>query len=183
MAYDFSRLQQKTKETEEWLQAEYFTIRTGRATPAVLDGIKVDSYGVLVPLNQMANITVENARTLRILPFDIGQAKEIEKAIITGNSGLSVSADDKGVRVSFPELTSENREQLTKVVKDKLEQARISLRSERDDVWGDIQKKEKDGEMSEDEKFGYKEEMQKAITEANTSLEALADTKEEELKN
>ena len=183
MAYDFSKLKQKTKETEEWLQSEFFTIRTGRATPAVLDGVKVESYGVLVALNQVANVTVEDARTLRILPFDSSQSKGIEKAITAANLGLSVSADDKGVRVSFPELTRENREQLVKVVNNKLEQARISLRSERDDVWSDIQKKEKDGEISEDEKFTYKEDMQKLIDDANNSLDALAQKKEEELRN
>jgi len=183
MTYDFSKLQQKTKETEEWLKAEYFTIRSGRATPAVLDGVKVDSYGVLVSLNQVANITVEDARTLRILAFDPSQGKEIEKAISKGDTGLSISADDKGVRVSFPELTHENREQLKKVVKEKLEQARISLRSERDDVWSGIQKKEKDGDISEDEKFGYKEEMEKIIGDSNEVLDDLTERKEEELMN
>lgn len=182
MAYDFSQLEQKVKEIHEWLQGEYFSIRTGRAAPAVLDGVRVDSYGVLVPLNQVANIGVEDARTLRILPFDANQAKEIEKAIAGGDTGLSVSSDDKGVRVSFPELTSENRAQLIKVVREKLEQARISLRKERDEVWNMLQKQEKDGEISEDEKFTYKDEMQKKIDEANKTLEDLASHKEEELK-
>ena len=183
MAYNFSDLEQKADDTKEWLKTEYFSIRTGRATPAVLDGVKVESYGAMVALNQVANITIEDARTLRILPYDPAQGKEIEKGISSTNLGLSVSADDRGVRVFFPELTAENRQTLTKVVKDKLEQARISLRSERDDVWGDIQKKEKDGEMSEDEKFGYKEDMQKIIDAANNELESIADTKEAELSS
>lgn len=183
MAYDFTTLKQKIKETHEWLQSEYFTIRTGRATPAVLDGVKVEAYGILSPLNQVANIMIEDARTIRIAPYDSSQSKAIEKAIVDGNSGLSVSSDDKGVRVSFPELTRENREQLAKVVRDKLEQARITLRSERDEIWSDIQKKEKEGEISEDEKFGNKDDMQKIIDEANKSLEELSTTKEAELKN
>lgn len=181
MIYNFEKLQQKMEDTKEWLQAEYFGIRTGRATPAVLDGVKVESYGAMVSLNQVANVTVEDARTLRILPYDSSQSKEIEKGISNTSLGLSVSADDRGVRVSFPELTSENRTALKKVVKDKLEQARISLRSERDDVWGDIQKQENDGEMSEDEKFGYKEDMQKIIDTANNELEDIALRKESEL--
>ena len=183
MAYSFSKLQQKVLDTKEWLQTEYFSIRTGRATPAVLDSVKVESYGAMVQLNQVANVTIEDARTLRILPYDPMQGKEIEKGITATNLGLSVSADDRGVRVFFPELTSENRATLTKVVKEKLEQARVSLRSERDDVWGDIQKQEKDGEISEDEKFGYKEDMQKIVDTANTELESIADTKEAELAN
>lgn len=182
MAYDFSDLKQKVKDTEDWLQKEYFSIRTGRATPAVLDGVKVDSYGALVSLNQVANISIEDARTLRILPYDASQAKEIEKAVMTSNLGLSVSSDDQGVRVSFPELTTENRTTLIKVVKERLEKARISLRGERDDVWNDLQKLEKDGEIAEDEKFRAKDEMQKYIDEGNKKLDGIALHKEEELK-
>lgn len=181
MAYNFAQLQEKIKEIKTWLEHEYFSIRTGRATPSVLDGVRVESYGVLSPLNQVANITVEDARTLRILPYDAKMGKEIEKAITAGNLGLSVSTDQKGVRVFFPELTSENRTALIKVVRDKLEQARISLRAERDKVWGDIQKQEKDGGISEDDKFRYKDEMQKHIDEGNKALEDIAKRKEEEL--
>lgn len=181
MAYNFSKLEQKIKDTKEWLQQEYFGIRTGRATPAVLDGVKVESYGAQVGLNQVANVTVEDARTLRILPYDPSQNKEIEKAITGTNLGLSVSADDRGVRVFFPELTKENRAALTKVVKEKLEQARVSLRGERDDIWSDIQKQEKSGELSEDDKFSSKEEMQKIIDKANKELDDIAERKETEL--
>ena len=183
MAYDFKDLQEKVKGVEEWLQGEYFGIRTGRATPAVLDSIKIDSYGAMVPLNQAATITIEDARTLRVLPYDVSQAKEIEKAITNSSLGLSVTVDDKGARVMFPELTSENREALKKVVREKLEQARISLRTERDHVWSAMQKEEKDGDISEDEKFTYKEEMEKIIADATSSLEAVAEAKETELAN
>jgi ribosome recycling factor len=181
MAYNFSQLNKKIEDTKEWLQTEYFSIRTGRATPAVLDAVRVDSYGAQAPINQVANVMVEDARTLRITPYDPSQIKEVEKGIMGTNLGLSVSSDDKGVRVFFPELTSENRETLIKLVKEKLEQARVSIRGERDDVWGDIQKKEKDGDISEDEKFGYKEEMQKLIDKGNKDLEDLAEVKEKEL--
>lgn len=183
MTYDFKELKDKTKEVEQWLTQEYFGIRTGRATPAVLDGIKVDSYGSLTPINQVANVTVEDARTLRILPYDISQNKEIEKAITDSNLGLSVSSDDKGVRVFFPELTSENREALMRVVGEKLEKAKVSLRHERDEVWNDLQKRQKDGDITEDDKFRYKEDMQKIVDEATDQLEDAAKRKEEELKN
>lgn len=181
MAYNFGELQKKIEDTKEWLQNEYFGIRTGRATPSVLDGVKVESYGAQVGLNQVANVSIEDARTLRILPYDPSQSKEIEKGITATNLGLSVQSDDKGVRVFFPELTTENRAALTKVVKEKLEQARISLRGERDEVWNEIQKKEKDGEISEDEKFTYKDEMQKIVDDANKELDDIASTKEAEL--
>lgn len=181
MAYNFKQLEDKIKEIQTWLEHEYFTIRTGRATPSVLDGVRVESYGVLSPLNQVANVTVEDARTLRILPYDAKMGKEIEKAITACNLGLSISADQKGVRVFFPELTSENRMALIKVVRDKLEHARISLRTERDKVWSDIQKQEKDGTISEDDKFRYKDEMQKHVDEGNKMLDDIAKRKEQEL--
>lgn len=183
MAYDFSHLKQKIEDTDAWLKKEYQGIRTGRATPALLDGVRVDSYGTRVPLNQVGNVGVEDPRTLRITIWNKEQIKDVEKAITDANLGVGVSADEQGVRVTFPELTSERRDALIKLAKSKLEEARVSLRGERDEVWGDIQKKEKDGELSEDEKFRYKDEMQKLIDEANAKLEELADKKEAEIKS
>lgn len=183
MAYNFSELKTNIEGVNEWLKKEYLGIRTGRATPALLDGILVESYGSKLPISQVATVGVEDARTLRISPWDASQAKEIEKAIVDANLGISVSTDDRGSRVSFPELTAERRDVLVKLLKDKLEDARISLRSERDKVWGDIQKQQKDGEISEDEKFNYKEEMQKMIDEAGNKLEELATKKETEIQN
>lgn len=181
MAYDFSNLKQKIKDTEEWLIKEYQNVRTGRATPALLDGVQVDSYGAMVPINQVANIGVEDARTLRITPWDVSQVKEIEKAIVNKNLGVSVSSDEKGIRTSFPELTEESRNMLIKIVKEKLEDARISLRSERDEVWSGIQKLEKDKEIGEDDKFSYKDGMQKFIDEGIWKLERIAARKEKEI--
>ena len=183
MAYDFNGLEKKIEETEEWLKKEYFTVRTGRATPQVLDNVRVNAYESLMPLNQLATTSVEDARTLRIVPYDISQLKEIEKAITDMNLGLSIRVDEKGIRVSFPELTTENRAQLLKLVKDKLEQARVSLRNERDVVWNDIQKKAKDGEISEDEKFRHKDDIQKLVDGGNEALEALSEKKEKEIAN
>jgi len=183
MAFDFTNLRTSVSETEEWLKKEYFSIRTGRATPTVLDAIRIDSYGAKLSLTQVANIGIENARTLRIVPYDSSQSKEIEKAIAAANLGLSVSAQESGVRVSFPELTSENRTALAKVVKEKLEQARVSLRSERDDLWSTIQKLEKKGEITEDDKYRFKDDMQKIIDAGNQNLDAMAEKKEKEILN
>lgn len=183
MAYNFLDLKQNIEGVQDWLQKEYLGIRTGRATPALLDGILVDSYGSKLPINQVATVGVEDARTLRISPWDASQVKAIEKAIVDANLGISVSTDTLGSRVSFPELTAERRGVLIKLLKDKLEDARISLRSERDKVWSDIQKKEKDGEISEDEKFIYKEEMQKIVDEGTKKLEETASKKEVEIQS
>jgi ribosome recycling factor len=183
MTYDFSSLKAKIAETEEWLKKEYQGIRTGRATPTLLDSIQIESYGSRLSLKQVGAISVEDARTLRISPWDATQVKAIEKAVTDANLGVGVSADEKGVRVTFPELTSERREALIKLSKDRLEHARVSLRNERDAVWNDIQKKEKNGEMSEDDKFRFKEDMQKMVDAGNEKLDALLKRKEEEIKN
>lgn len=181
MSYNFSNLKQKIKDVEEHLKNEYLGIRTGRASPALLDSIRVESYGSKLPVNQVAAISIEDARTLRISPWDNTQIKEIEKAITNSNLGVSISVDDKGIRIFFPELTSERREVLIKLVKEKLEGARISLRGERDHTWTDIQNQEKEGGMGEDEKFRYKDEMQKIVDDANNALEAVAERKEKEI--
>ena len=158
-------------------------IRTGRATPTLLDGVQVEAYGARMPISQVASLSTEDARTLRITPWDASQTKEIERAITLANLGVSSAVDDKGLRVFFPELTSERREQLLKISKQKLEEARVALRGERDKVWSDIQAKEKDGKLSEDEKFRAKDEMQKLIDEGNKKLEELAERKEKEISS
>ncbi len=181
MAYDFKPFEKKIKEIEDRLSKELSGVRTGRATPAILDGVQVESYGSRVPVTQVANIAVEDARSLRITPWDASMGKEIEKAILQANLGLSVGADEKGVRVFFPELTSERRVSLLKVAKEKVEEIRTSLRMARDEVWNDIQAKEKAKEMSEDDKFRGKEDMQKRVDAANASFDAALERKEKEI--
>lgn len=181
MAYDFKPFEKKIKDIEERLQKELSGVRTGRATPAILDGVQVESYGSRVPVTQVANIAVEDARSLRITPWDAAMGKEIEKAIMQANLGLSVGTDEKGVRVFFPELTSERRVTLLKVAKEKVEEIRTMLRAARDEVWSDIQAKEKAKEMSEDDKFRGKEEMQKRVDTANASFDASLERKEKEI--
>ena len=181
--YNFTPIKKQIEETKEHLVREYAGIRSGRAAPALLDGVSVESYGSKMTLAQVASISVEDARSIRVAPWDASQIKAIEKAITDANLGVSTGSDDKGVRVFFPELTSERREQMVKLMKQKLEDARVTLRRARDEVWSDIQKKEKASELSEDEKFRAKEEMEKLVKEGNTALETLADKKEKELRN
>lgn len=181
--YQFNDLKQNLNKVKEWLISEFNGVRTGRATIALLDSILVDSYGTKVPLNQVGSISAEDARTLRIVPYDKDQIRTIENAVVDADLGVSTSTDEKGLRVIFPELTSERRELLVKQVGRKLEEARISVRKEREDVWSDIQKKEKSGEMTEDEKFKSKEEMQKIVDDFQKELEVLATNKENEIKS
>ncbi len=181
--YDFTKFKKNNKKSEEYYKNELASIRTGYAAPSLLDGVKVDSYGTMVPINQVGSITSEDARTIRVSPWELDAIHQVEQAIQNANLGVSVSSDEKGVRVSFPELTSERREQLIKLTKTKLEEARISVRKNRDTVWGDIQKLQKDGEISEDEKFKAKEEMEKITKEYIERFEEMAKKKEAELNS
>ena len=181
MNYNFTKLKEETKNAESWLAKEFAGIRTGVASSTFLDSVRAENYGALTPINQMANIIAEGAKTLRVNPWDLSRTKEIEKAIVKANLGVSVAVDEKGIRLSFPELTGERRQAFVKTAKDKLEQAKISLRAERDKIWNDIQAKEKTGEISQDDKFQLKDEMQKIIDSANSVLEEKFDKKEKEI--
>ena len=181
MIYDFKNLKTKIQGAEEWLKKEYSVLRTGVASPAILDGVQVEAYGTRMHINQCASIGIEDARVIRVTPYDKSQAKEIEKAITAANLGVSVAVDDKGVRIFFPELTGEKREAFVKSAKLKLEDARVNIRSIRDETVKDIEAKEKEGGMGEDDKFRFKAEMQKLIDEGNKNLETLFEKKEKEI--
>jgi ribosome recycling factor len=182
MAYNFKQFEDRLGETKEWFVGELSTIRTGRATITLLDGVKVDSYGSYLPINQVAGVANEDAKTLRITPYDKTASPEIEKAINNADLGVSVTVDDGGLRVIFPDLTSERRDLLIKQAGKKLEEAKISIRKERDEIWSDIQKQERDGEITEDEKFKGKEDMQKIVDELQKELDGFVAEKETEIR-
>jgi len=177
MQYNFSNFKSEIKKVEEFLSKEYSQLNIGRASPMVLDGINVESYGSFVPLKNVASVSIEDPKTLRIAPWDKTQIKGIEKAIVGSNLGLSVATDDQGIRVIFPQLTTETRQTLVRV----LEESRISVRREREAVMEDIEAKEKEGKMTEDDRFRAKEELQKIINETNNNLEAIFEKKEHEV--
>ncbi len=181
MAYDFSKLKNQIKETEEWLSRELSGVRTGRATPTLLDGVKPEAYGTRTPMAQLANISVEDARTLRVIPWDKDLLKTIEKGITEADLGISVATDDQGLRISFPELTGERRTQLSKIAGEKTEQARVTLRGHRTEAIKELEAAEKEGGMGKDEVARYKEEIQKLIDAGNDVLGASLKKKEEEI--
>lgn len=181
MQYNFSNFKTELKKVEDYLGKEYSQLNIGRASPMVLDGVTVESYGSFVPLKNVASVSIEDPKTLRIAPWDKGQIKGIEKAIVGSNLGLSVATDDQGIRVIFPQLTTETRQTLVKVLKEKLEEQRITVRKERERVWDEVQKLEKEGKMTEDERFRAKDELQKVIDETNNKLEATFEKKEKEV--
>ena len=183
MAYDFKPLDTKLAGAKEWLMREYQGLRTGRATPSILDGVKVSAYGSMMPLNQVGTIRVEDARSLMIQAFDPSIIKDIEKGVSAADLGVGVGSDAAGVRVTFPELTGERREQLIKLAKGKLEDARTTVRGARDESWKDIQDQEKANTITEDDKFRLKDEMQKKVDACNTELEKLFEKKETEMSS
>ncbi len=178
MAYNFTNFKTASEATLEWLKKEYTGLRTGRSTPTILDVVSVDAYGSKMAINQVANITVEDARTLRITPWDKTVTQAIDSAIRESNLGLSVSVDDQGLRVAFPALTAERRTEIIKVSKQKLEESRIRVRAERQKVLSDLDK----GEMPEDDQNRTKTELQKLVDEVNNKLDELAAKKEKEIR-
>lgn len=177
MTFDLSGFSARAKDIEDWLTKEFGTIRTGRANPALLDSVQVESYGARVPINQVGNVGVEDPRTLRVSVWDHSQIKSVEKAITDSSLGLSVVVDDKGLRVIFPELTGERRAELIKQAKAKLEEARISIRSARDETVKKIEAED----LPEDDAFRAKEDLQKKVDDCNKILGTHFDAKEKEI--
>jgi len=181
--FNLNELKEKCQGVEKWLQGELSSIRTGRAAPAILDFVQVEAYGQKMSIKEVANVMMEDAKTLRVEPWDQNVIKSIEKAIVTSNLGLSTSPFEKGIRIIFPELTSERREQFIKAAKGKLEEARISLRGIRDKALKDLDEKEKSGSIGEDDKFRIKDEIQKSIDEFSSKFLELTERKEKEIKS
>ena len=177
--YNISQFKQELKKVEEWLLKEYSQVHTGRATPLLLDSVMVESYGQKMPIKNVASIVIEDTKTLRIAPWDKNLVKDVERGIQMSNLGLSLATDADGIRAIFPMLTTERRTQLVKLLKEKLEDARISVRKERESALSDV----KNLELPKDDEFRVKEDIQKVVDEANKSLEAVFDKKENEVMN
>ena len=169
------KYEEKMKKTLGSLEAELTTIRAGRANPHILDKLTVDYYGSPTPIQQVANISVPEARMIQIQPWEKSMVKEIEKAILTSDIGINPTNDGTVIRLVFPELTEERRKELVKDVKKKGEAAKVAVRNIRRDG-NDAFKKLKGSDVSEDEIKGLEEELQKLtdkyIKEVDKSVEA-----------
>ena len=174
-------LRAKMGTTMEHVQREFSSIRTGRASTALLDGINVDYYGTNTPLNQLANISVPDAKLLMITPYDKGGLANIEKAILKSDLGLTPNNDGKVVRIPIPELTEERRKDLVKVVKRLAEDSRVSLRNFRREANDVVKKAEKAGEVPEDESHRIRDEVQKVTDEYIKKIDETVKGKEEEI--
>jgi ribosome recycling factor len=160
---------------------EIAKIRTGRANPALIENIFVDYYGAKTPVKQVATISVPEARLITVNPWDKNSMAAIETAIRSSGLNLNPTNDGQLIRISIPPLNEERRVELVKVLNQEAEKARIGVRNVREDVWGEIQEKEKTGEISEDDKFRGKDKLQKVIDEYNNQVEDLRKKKEEEI--
>ena len=178
---NFTEYKNKLEEIKSWTKKEFGGIRTGAASIAILDNVKIEAYGSLMPINQLANLGVQDAKTIMVSPFDTSIMKDLEKGLNEANLGLAIAGTSDGIRLSFPDLTVDRRVLLIKLAKEKLEDAKVSLRKERDDIWKEIQQKEKDGEMGEDEKFSAKKEMEDITKKIEEELEQIFKNKETEI--
>lgn len=181
MAFDMKEFTSRGEEVIKWLEGEFASIRTGRATPMLLDLVTVESYGAKVPLQQVGSVSIEDPKTLRISVWDKSTIKSVERAILDAELGVSVTIDDSGLRVIFPDLTSERRAQLLKLAKTKLEEARVSLRGARDEAVKSIEAELKSGDITEDDKFTMKENVQKQVDAFNKTLSDMFERKEHEI--
>lgn len=182
MSYDFSKIKNKAEEIKNHFKNEIASLRTGRANPVLVENILIDSYGAKTSLKHLASISIEDAKTLRITPWDASILKNIETAINVSNLGIQPIADKQSIRLILPELSEERRNSLLKLLSEKLQEIKISLRRERDEIWKDIQEKERKGEIPEDDKFRFKDELQKIIDKTTEELEDIAKRKELEIQ-
>ena len=176
-----SQFETKMEKAVDNLREEYASIRAGRANPHILDKIKVDYYGQPSTLQSVANISVPEARIIQIQPWDASLIKEIEKAILTSDLGLTPSNDGKVVRLVFPELTEERRKELVKDVKKKAENAKVAVRNIRRDANDAFKKQNKANEISDDELKINEENVQKMTDKFIAQIDQLTDSKSDEI--
>lgn len=162
----------------DFFKKEIGTLRTGRANPSVLETVQVEAYGVMNPLNAVANISVSDTRSIVVAPWDKGVIKSIEKAIVEADLGLGVVNEGDKVRLTVPPLTEENRKELVKKLNEKMEKVRIILRGVREKIKEAIENAFDDNEISEDDKFRFIKELDEFSAKKNDELKSIRDRKE-----
>ncbi|MCA1062402.1 ribosome recycling factor [Rossellomorea sp. AcN35-11] len=160
---------------------ELASIRAGRANASLLDKITVDYYGAPTPVNQLAGISIPEARMLVIQPYDKSALGDIEKAILKSDLGITPTSDGNIIRIVVPALTEERRKELVKVVKKEAEDAKVAIRNIRRDANDELKKKEKNGDITEDDLRGYSDDVQKATDESIVKIDSIAKDKEQEM--
>ena len=163
------------------LEKEMTRVRTGRATMTMLDGVKVDYYGTLTPLNQMASVAIPESRLITVQPWDVSAIKEVEKGILKANIGLTPSSDGKIIRISIPPLTEERRKEIAKTVHNTCEDFKVAVRNIRRDSNDTLKSLQKDGDISEDENFKTQKLIQDITDEFIKKIDGVFGAKEKEV--
>lgn len=177
----FAKTKEKMEKCLTSLEKDYSAIRAGRANPAILDKVMVDYYGVPTPINQMAAVSVPEARLLVIQPWDSSTIRDIEKAINTSDIGINPQNDGKCIRLSFPQLTEEHRKGLQKDISKRGEEAKIAIRNVRRDAMDDLKKMKKDNAITEDDQKDGEKKLQDITDDYIKQIEAVTKKKEEEV--
>ena len=181
MSVELNQYEEKMNKSLDSLANEYTTIRAGRANPHILDKITVEYYGTPTNLQSVANISVSEARTLVIQPWEASLIKEIEKAILVSDIGITPNNDGKVIRLNFPELTEDRRKDLVKDVKKKGEDAKVAIRNIRRDANDMVKKQQKANEISEDEQKTAEESIQKMTDEFVAKIDKMVEAKSKEI--
>ena len=166
----------------DFLKNDLAQIRTGRASPALVENIKVEAYGARLNLKEVATIMVPDAKTLIIQVWDKNGVNAVAKAIEESRLGLNPNIEGQNIKLAMPPLVDERRKEMIKLLHEKLEQVRIRIRRGRDEVWHKVQNLEKEKKISEDDKFRAKDELQKAVDEYNKKVKEMGERKERELR-
>ena len=172
---------ERMQKSVEATRGELATVRTGRASPHLLDRLSVDYYGAATPLKQLAQVAATDARMLTVTPYDKSSISAIEKAVMESDLGVTPSNDGNVIRLQIPELTEERRKELVKVVHGVAEQGRVGVRNIRRDVMHDLRELKKEGEAGSDEEHHGETELQKRTDEAIKEIDSLLKGKEEEI--
>lgn len=178
---DYSEIKEKMEKTIESLVQRLSEVRAGRANPAILNKVKIDYYGTPTPINQVAGISVPEARMIMIQPWDVSILKEIEKAILASEIGINPNNDGKVIRLVFPELTEERRKDLVKEIKKYAEDAKVSIRNARRDGIDKAKAMQKDGDITEDELKAAETEIQKITDKYIEEVDKTITAKETEI--
>ena len=177
----FMDYDEELKKSVNHFETELASVRAGRANPHILDKILVDYYGTPTPINHIANVSVPEARQLLISPWDISNVKNITKAILASDLGITPTDDGRVIRLTFPMLTEERRKELVKSTRKLVEDAKIACRNARRNAIEGLKKLKKDSEITEDEEASYEKQVQKQLDDVSAKLDRLMDDKEKEI--
>lgn len=181
MASNLNVFEEKMKKTISVLESEMKTIRAGRANPAILDKVTVEYYGAPSPLTQIANVSVPDARSILVQPWDATILGDIEKAILKSDIGITPNNDGKAIRLNFPPLTEERRKELVKDIRKKGEDSKVAIRSIRRDAMEDSKLQKKNGEITEDDVKNVEKDIQKLTDNYVKDIDAVIALKEKEI--